>query len=626
MVVLTTLAIASLLGLTSAQFPPKLGGVTVIQSKLHENVSISYKEPGICETTPGVRSYSGYVHLPPDFLNGSDSGPQGYPINTFFWFFESRTDPENAPLAIWLNGGPGGSSLMGLFEELGPCTVAEDAQTTILNPYSWNNEVNLLFLDQPVQVGFSYDVPTNGTIFANANGEGGNILPGNFTTEIPESNLTHLVGTFASQQVNATADTTAHAAPALWQFVQTWLSEFPLYRPRDDRISLWAESYGGHYGPGFFRFFQEQNERVANGVAEPEARYLHLDTLGIVNGLVDSLVQGESYIHLGYNNTYGIEIFNQSTYQALLDHWERPGGCRDRLVKCQAALKDRDADVVPSPNISAICEGIEQGCAGGAPQLYARELNHSWYDITHPKHDPFPPKSWLGYLTQESVLSALGVPVNFTGASPAVSDAFVGAIDIDHGGFLDAIAYLLDSGVKVHMMYGDRDFACNWLGGEAASLAVPYSRAEDFAAAGYTPLLTSEGVKGMTRQLGNFSFTRVYQAGHEVPAYQPLASLEIFNRATFDRDIPSGLVQVTDEFRTVGLRDTWSIKNELQAVPKARCYILEPITCEPEVWKTVVDGTAVVRNWYVVEDADGGEVEGDVLVDSRSQAVLGGAA
>lgn len=107
--------------------------------------------------------------------------------------------------------------------------------------------------------------------------------------------------------------------------------------------------------------------------------------------------------------TYGIEIFNQTTYEALLDHWERPGGCRDRLVKCRVALRDRDAGVVPSPNISSICEGIEQGCAGGAPQLYERELNvsfpphhgdntadsrnqNSWYDITHPKHDPFPPK------------------------------------------------------------------------------------------------------------------------------------------------------------------------------------------------------------------------------------------
>lgn len=61
-------------------------------------------------------------------------------------------------------------------------------------------------------------------------------------------------------------------------------------------------------------------------------------------------------------------------------------------------------------------------------------------------------------------------------------------------------------------MYGDRDYPCNWVGGEAASLAVPYSKAEDFAAAGYTPLVTPEGVQGMTRQFGNFSFTRVFQA------------------------------------------------------------------------------------------------------------------
>src|ERR1700754_4386835 len=58
----------------------------------------------ICETTEGVKSYSGYVHLPPGALEdlGED---QNYPINTFFWFFESRNDPQNAPLSIWMNGG-----------------------------------------------------------------------------------------------------------------------------------------------------------------------------------------------------------------------------------------------------------------------------------------------------------------------------------------------------------------------------------------------------------------------------------------------------------------------------------------------------------------------------------------
>ncbi|RAL15905.1 carboxypeptidase C [Aspergillus homomorphus CBS 101889] len=622
MVMLTSLALTSLLGLASAQFPPKLEGVTVIQSQLHENVTISYKEPGICETTPGVRSYSGYVHLPPGFLNATDTGGQDYPINTFFWFFEARKDPGNAPLAIWLNGGPGGSSLMGLFEELGPCTVADDGTTTILNPWSWNNEVNLLFLDQPVQVGFSYDVPTNGTLVSLENGEAGGIIPGDFSTEIPESNFTSLVGTFASQKLNQTADTTAHAAPALWQFLQTWFFEFPHYRPNDDRISLWAESYGGHYGPEFFRFILQQNERVAEGTAESGARHLHLDTLGIVNGYIDSIVQGESFIHWGYNNTYGIEIFNQSTYEALLDHWRRPGGCRDRLVHCQAALKDRDAGTSPAPNITELCAGIEQGCEGGAPQLYLNELNHSWYDIAHPKHDPFPGRSWLGYLTQESVLGALGVPVNFTAASPTVDRTFVDTVDLDLGGFLESIAYLLDSGVKVHMMYGDRDWTCNWVGGEAASLAVPYSRQADFAEAGYTPLFTAEGIKGMTRQLGNYSFTRVFQAGHEVPSYQPLAAHDIFRRATFNLDIPSGLLDVSDELRTVGLNDTSGIRNVRPAVPEPRCYILSPGTCEPEVWKTVLDGTAVVKNWIVI----GVEDEESVLEDGRSQVVLGGTA
>lgn len=57
--------------------------------------------------------------------------------------------------------------------------------------------------------------------------------------------------------------------------------------------------------------------------------------------------------------------------------------------------------------------------------------------------------SVYGYLTQESVLSALGVPVNYSEHSAAVSFKFQETYDIVHGGFLESIAYLLDSGVKV---------------------------------------------------------------------------------------------------------------------------------------------------------------------------------
>lgn len=208
-----------------------------------------------------------------------------------------------------------------------------------------------------------------------------------------------------------------------------------------------------------------------------------------------------------------------------------------------------------------------------------------------------------GYLTRAPVLSALGVPVNFSSASFAVGAQFEESLDMIHGGFLDAIGYLLDAGVKVHMMYGDRDMACNWVGGEKASLAVPYRRAADFARAGYAPLLTGGGVAGMTRQHGNFSFTRVFQAGHEVPSYQPEAAHAIFRRAMLNRDVPTGKTAVTDDFTTAGPSDTWHIKNVPPVSPAPRCYVLKPETCLPEVWERAAKGLAEVKDFFVVDSA-----------------------
>lgn len=626
--------LSALLGLAYAQFPPKPEGVTLLKSKFHENVTISYKEPGICETTPGVKSYSGYVHLPPGLLNEDTGEVQDYPINTFFWFFEARTDPLNAPLAIWLNGGPGGSSMMGLLEENGPCFVTEDSKSTYLNPYSWNNEVNMLYLDQPAQVGFSYDIATNGSLRLNIdeNGEADfEAEAANFTEgHVPASNLTYRVGTFGSQDVTKTANTTAFAAHALWHFAQAWFFEFPYYKPSDDRVSLWAESYGGHYGPGIFRFFQQQNEKIANGNSTEEgAQYIHLDTLGIVNGLLDMAVQGEAYIKFPYNNTYGIQAFNESIYETFLSNWTEPGGCRDQVVQCQEALKERDG-VRPRTEGTEwrqVCEKVLEGCSFPAVSTYQR-TDHAWYDIGHPNADPFPAPYMYGYFTQESVLSALGVPVNYSEHSGAVGQGFQASFDIIHGGFLEAAGYLLDTGVKVHMMYGDRDYACNWLGGEAASLAIPYSRQSDFADAGYAPLLTEDGVlRGFTRQLGNFSFSRVFQAGHEVPSYQPEAALAIFNRAMFGLDVPEGRGLVTDDFVTAGPKSTFDVKNIPPERPESRCNVLKPSTCTPALLQKVAQGKVIVKDFFVVsvieDDDENSEVDAAMGTEQQSQTVIG---
>jgi carboxypeptidase C (cathepsin A) len=138
-----------------------------------------------------------------------------------------------------MNGGPGSSSMLGLFVENGPCYVHSDSNSTYLSEYSWNNEVNMLFLDQPVQVGLSYDTLQNIT----NNLVTGDIEVLNDTAQAPEQNTTFLLGTYPSQDGNQTALGSVNAAKAAWHFLQTFTQEFPAYHPNDSRISIATESY-----------------------------------------------------------------------------------------------------------------------------------------------------------------------------------------------------------------------------------------------------------------------------------------------------------------------------------------------------------------------------------------------
>lgn len=563
-------------------------------------------QPGICETTPGVRSYSGYVHLPPGTLN--DVGvSQKYPINTFFWFFEARHDPKNAPLSIWMNGGPGSSSMIGLMQENGPCIVNADSNSTELNPWSWNNYVNMLYIDQPNQVGFSYDVATNGTFDQIASAWD----VSKWKHGVPEQNNTFYVGTTASGKSSAAANSTEDAARSLWHFAQTWFSEFPEYKPNDDRVSIWTESYGGRYGPSFSAFFQEQNEKIKNKTltAAGESHYIHLDTLGIINGCVDLLIQEPSYPLFAYNNTYGLETINKTAYTQAMHAWSRPGGCKDQIKHCRVLAAEGDPQMHGNnETVNKVCKKAGDFCSNNVEGPYVNYADRGYYDITHKNPDPFPPNYFLGFLNQHWVQGALGVPINFTESIDSVYQGFQSTGDYaraDVRGYLDDIAYVLDSGIKVALVYGDRDYACDWIGGEDVSLAIQHAEADKFRAAGYAPLRTNSSyVGGQVRQHGNFSFTRVYEAGHEVPAYQPQTAYEIFHRALFNRDLATGKIDTArnGSYSTKGPASTWHIKNQVPESPEPVCYILAlEATCTEDQIASVMNGTAVVKDYVVVD-------------------------
>lgn len=110
-------------------------------------------------------------------------------------------------------------------------------------------------------------------------------------------------------------------------------------------------------------------------------------------------------------------------------------------------------------------------------------------------------------------------------------------------------------------------------------------------------------IGGQVRQYGNLSFTRVYEAGHEVPAYQPETAYRIFQRALFNFDISTGNISMIDNptYSTKGPEKVDDIKNEVVILPGSQCYVLDKDQCTAEQWETVENGAALVRNWIVVD-------------------------
>lgn len=92
----------------------------------------------------GVESYSGYLTV-----------NKVYNSNLFFWYFPAENDRKHAPVMLWLQGGPGASSLIGLFTEVGPFKFIS-GKKLIKRKYTWSKSHNMIFIDSPVGTGFSF--------------------------------------------------------------------------------------------------------------------------------------------------------------------------------------------------------------------------------------------------------------------------------------------------------------------------------------------------------------------------------------------------------------------------------------------------------------------------------------
>ncbi|KAK0948500.1 hypothetical protein LTR29_000132 [Friedmanniomyces endolithicus] len=526
-------------------FPANATDVKTITSPT--NVTIRYKMPGeagICETTPGVNSYAGYIDMAPN-------------VHMFFWFFESRNSPAADPLSLWLNGGPGSDSLIGLFEELGPCRITEDLKS-VINPYSWNNVSNMLFLSQPVGTGFSYQGEAIGSFDADT-GAFLNTSQANATGRYPILDPIDL----------GTIDTTDLAAEAAWHVLQAFMSALPSLDAKvgcSKEFNLWTESYGGHYGPAFWNHFYQQNLLILNDTIPGYA--LNFNSLGIGNGIIDEAIQAAYYPEFAVNNTYGIKAYNDTVYSYAKFANFMFNGCLDQINYCRAAAAGINGGLInngqtltyaatSNPDLRVQCQEAADMCRDNVESPYYFYGSRGVYDIRHPFNDVTPPGYYIEYLNLPQIQNALGVNVNYTESNNDIYWAFQASRshssgDFIYTNFIEDLEMILDSGVRVSLFYGDADYICNWFGGQAISLALNYTHSAEFAAAGYQPLMYDGVEYGEVRQYGNFSFTRVYESGHEVPYYQPQAALAIFNRTLNHFNLADGTMPVTANLTSSG--------------------------------------------------------------------------
>ncbi|KAF0687149.1 Aste57867_21120 [Aphanomyces stellatus] len=212
-----------------------------------------------------VNQSSGYIQL------GNSS------TKYFHWYFESRSDPEFDPLVVWLNGGPGASSMIGLLSENGPCNVQSDLSLKY-NPHAWNSHANVIWLDQPATTGFSVGpAPT------------------------PES-----------------------VGPNVYAFLQGFLAKHPSLRNRS--LFLTGESFAGHYIPAIAHTIITENAK------HNTTTRLNLQGIAIGNGLTNTEIQAAHQLDQVYKNAYNISLVPVNETAALN---QSAAACVHVLHQCQ---------------------------------------------------------------------------------------------------------------------------------------------------------------------------------------------------------------------------------------------------------------------------------------------------
>ncbi|KAI3771914.1 hypothetical protein L6452_03086 [Arctium lappa] len=383
----------------------------------------------------------------------------------FYWLTEAVEDPASKPLVLWLNGGPGCSSIgYGMAEEVGPFHVEKDGKSLYLNPYSWNNVANLLFLDSPVGVGYSYS-NTSSDIFSN----------GDKRT----------------------------AADSL-EFLLNWFERFPEYKGRDFYIT--GESYAGHYVPQLSQAIVRHNKAIAESP-------INLKGYMVGNALIDD---HNDYIGR-FEFMWASGMISDQSYKKLNEACSK----EPFFHPSQQCVQITDIAYQELGNVDHY--SIFTPCTANG---ITKRLMRRWHKVGHigDSYDPCTQQHSLVYFNLPEVQNALHVyQSNNTSRRWEIcsddvemnwKDAPMSVIDIYHE--------LISSGLRIWVYSGDMDavipITSTRYSIDALNLTtiIPWRAWYDDGQVG-----------GRTQTYEGLTYVTVRGAGHEVPLHKPKQALTL---------------------------------------------------------------------------------------------------
>lgn len=417
---------------------------------------------------PSVSQFSGYITV---------NIERGRAL--FYWFFEAQSQPSNRPLLLWLNGGPGCSSVgYGAAVELGPLRVKRYGKELEFNKHAWNKEANLLFVESPVGVGFSY------------------------------TNTSSDLGSLEDQFV----------AEDAYSFLANWLEKYPQYQAHDFYIA--GESYAGHYVPQLAELIYERNK-------DREYQYINFKGFIVGNPETDDHYDMKGLVEYAWSHT----VISDQLYEHI------NSVCNFKLLNwtsdCGIAMSSVFGEYhkIDIYNIYAPkCDTRLKASSN------ATEMNLSKGMRILAGYDPCFSDYVEEYFNRDDVQRALHANVSgkIDGRWKVCNDSILNTYHFKVFSVLPIYSKLIKAGLRIWLYSGDTDGRVPVIGSRycVESLGLPLKTQ-------WQTWYHNKQVGGRFVEYQGLTMVTVRGAGHLVPLNKPQEALVLINSFLMGQQMPS---------------------------------------------------------------------------------------